>query len=80
MDPEVLDYLQNWGGESILLILLALGRVLPKSWVDRLLQNKDDQILELKEQNAVLLKFQEPMIKLVETLNDQVASRTKEDR
>lgn len=77
--PTSLVELLDLGVTGFLLIMLAFGRLLPKSWVDRLLKNKDEQIAKRDDIIAAFMAAQNPMIKLVETLNDQAEKKGHRD-
>lgn len=59
------------------LFSLFRGWLLPGIWVDKLLKNKDDQLAEKDKMIATLMEFQGPVIRLIETLNNEAEQKDK---
>lgn len=67
------------GATGLFLLAILFGRLIPKSWVERLLKQKDDQIIRLESQNDEYRKNQAPIIRLLETLNEAAERQEQED-
>ena len=74
---ETLGMPVSWEGAGVAGIILFgifslfKGWIYPGRWVDKLLADKDAQIDKLTKSNEKLLAGQEPLVKLLETLNEE---------
>lgn len=63
----------------VFVLLIALGRLLPRSWVDARLKEKDEQIADLKAANSELLQVGRTVEDVLVSMRDLAQRRRDHD-